>query len=861
MALTESKPRPGRLTPARRRLLDREFDRLIDLPAEQRAQRLARLAERQPRIAAWLVRLLDAMAQTGDRFQEPLARVANELAAAHPAAGTELAPGTPLGPWRVLEPVGRGGMGVVYRVRRADGAFEMSAAAKLIRMRQDARLEMRLALERQLLARLDHPNIARILDGGTTADGQPFLVMEWVPGEDLGHRAPGLSVAQRLELFAEVAAAVAHAHQRGVVHGDIKPANVRIGLDGRVRLLDFGVARLVLDEADAQADAVMALTPAFAAPEQLAGRLPSTQSDVWALGALLGWLLMDESFERGALDSRTTLEHILRRRMPRSRDLAALIAQACAADPNKRYTGVPELIADLERHRRLLPVSARPATRRYLLDRFVRRNPVGVGMGLLSAVLLLGGLAGVSWQAHVAGLERDRAEWQRDRAELQAATTERVSEFVVGLFEQADPYLRSGAELTARDLLDQGRARIAVLEEAPRVQAEMHQVLARVHRSLADHATAHELSGRALELLQRQPEVDAASLAAAWTLHAGTLASLGRYAEAENAHRQALQLTDPEDALALAARLNNLGLAAYSLGRLGEAESLLETALALRASRQPESAETAASYNNLALVLAAQDRREEAETLYRRALAIRRSALGDEHPTTTYSLTNLATLLSQLERWDEAESAYGEALRLRRDIFGDEHPAVASVLYQIGWLQSRRGDYPAARRNLEEALIIRERVLGEEHPSTAVILNAAASVARELGEPARAEAWLERALAIYREAYGESHHDIALVLANLGLTRAAAGDFESAEGLLDQALDMNRRELGAVHRHVADNLNSLARVQLERGRHARAAEHARAGSEVLLALGLDDAHPAVLDMQDLFEQATARQAE
>ena len=824
---------------------------MIDLPLDQRAERLQTLGESHPRITVWLARLLEAMAQADDEFQHPLGRIAEDLVANHPAAGPELPAGARLGPWRVLEPIGSGGMGVVYRVERADGAFAMQAAAKLIRMRLDARLEMRLALERQLLARLDHPNIARILDGGTAADGQPFLIMEWVPGNDLNAQARPMSVSEHLSLFLEVAAAVAHAHQRSVVHGDIKPANVRIGTDGRVRLLDFGVARLVLDEPDSAGGAAMALTPAFAAPEQLAGEPPSTQSDVWALGALLGWLLMEDAFERSCLDSAKLLQSVLKHRVARAGDLAAIIARACAGDPNRRYAGVPELIEDLQRHLRLLPVRARPASRRYLLDRFIRRNPIGVSLGLLSVLLLLFGLAGVSWQAHVAGLERDRAERERDLAELQAAKTERVSEFVVGLFEQADPFLRRGAELTARDLLEQGRTRIAALDAAPRVQAEMYQVLARVHRSLADHETAHAMSGRAMEILGDQSDVDADSMAAAWTLHAGTLASLGRYAEAEQAHRGALELTDPQDHEAVAARLNNLGLAVFSLGRMTEAENLLQTALALRVELQPDSADTAASYNDLAVVLAAQDRRTEAEPLYRQALDIRRRVLGPDHPTTTFSLTNLATLLSQLERWDEARLAYLEALALRRQIFGDEHPAVASVLYQIGWLQSRRGHYPEARRYLEEALAIRERVLGRDHPSTAVVLNAGASVVRELGELALAEQWLERALAIYREAYGESHHDIALVLANLGLTRAVAGDLEAAEHLLQQALEMNRRELGLAHRHVADNLGSLARLQVEQGRIETAAEHALAAIEVLQALGLESEHQAVLELQRL----------
>ena len=847
-----AQPRPGRLTPARRRVLDRTFAELTELSQAERAARLRTCRERCPRVGAWLARLVAAMERPEDDWQAPLGRIADAIAGGcETSARTDLSAGSRLGPWEVVEPVGSGGMGVVYRVVRADGAFDMTAATKLIRMRRDSRLEVRLALERQLLARLDHPNIARILDGGTTASGEPYLVMEWVPGEDLTESARGLTVDERLTLFADIAAAVAHAHQRSVVHGDIKPANVRLGTDGRIRLLDFGVARLALDEPHAEHPAVAALTPAFAAPEQRAGQPVSTQSDVWALGALLAWLLLDEDFDRDLLGQASDLSTRLAGKVRHRNDLAAMVARACAADPAQRYAGVPELLEDLHRHQCLQPVRARRPTRRYLLDRFIRRNPVAVSLGGLSLLLLIVGLAGVSWQAHVAGAERDRAQQQRDLAQLQATKTARVSEFVVGLFEQADPYQSAGRELTARDLLAQGLNRIETLDEAPLVQAQMHQVLARVHRSLAEHETAHELSTRALALLQDQPDADSVSLAAAWTLHGATLSSLGRYEDAERAHRRALELTDPDDKLAVAERLNNLGLAAFSLGRLGEAESLLETALGLRRAAVPDSAETAASLNNLALVLAAQGRRAEAEPLYRAALTLRRSALGNQHPATTYSLTNLATLLVQLDRQAEAEASYQEALALRRRIFGDEHPAVASVLYQIGWLQSQRGQLDSARQYLEEALEIRRGVLGDDHPSTAVVLNAAAVVARDLGRVDLAEQWLRQALAIYRSVYGQSHHDIALVLANLGRTAQARGDHEQAERLLLQALEMNRRELGEVHRHVADNLQSLAELTLADGRIESAANHARAATEVLEGLGFDARHPARIALEEL----------
>lgn len=844
--------RAARLTPLRRRVLDAEFERLLELDEARRAERLRELAGRCPRLTRWLGPLLDALTDKAEHLEAMIREVADSAVNQLDGDDAELPAGTRLGAWRLTGLVGRGGMGHVYRAERADGAFEMCAAVKVIRLRRDRRLRTRLTIERQLLARLDHPNIARILDGGTTDDGQAWLVMEWVGGRDL-HQCRGDHAGDYpacLGQFLRLAEAVSHAHQRQVVHGDIKPANVRVGDDGRVRLLDFGVARLIACEAENARQRIRALTPAWSAPELRAGEPVSTHSDLWSLGALLYWMLTGGLFDRDLAEDRRSLAVNIGRNCPRRDDLAAIIATACAPRPEARYPSAADLIRDIEHFRRCEPVQARGGSRRYVATRFVQRNPFAVGLSSLATLLLVLGLAGTSWQARQVAIERDRAQ-------LEASKTERVSEFLVGLFEHADPWRAQERELTARDLVDRGAEQIRVLNETPQVQAEMYQILARVHRGLADYERAGRLAADAVERLETDPDAEPRARAEAWALRADTLGSQGRYREAESAHRRALALVGNEPPPVRARFMNGLGLALYSLGRLDEARDLLEQAFDIRRVHQPESAELAESYNNLALLSATMDRTERARAYYDRAIVLRRRVLGEDHPTTSFSLTNLASLLVQTGRPAEALPAFREALAIRSNAFGPQHPAVASVLYQLGWAHANLGQHRQARDYYERALAIRQDAMGERHPSVAVLYNALGSVARAEGDHDRAIELLETALDIYRGSYGESHHDIALVLGNLGATHMKLGNPEQALELLRSALAMNRAELGERHHQVADNLRALAELHLQARELDRAGEFARLSLDTYQQLHRDGRHAAVSGARELLERIRA----
>jgi len=855
-----------------------EFDAFFDLSESKKKERLETLREESPQLYEDLKNLLELAENSQNFLEEGRDKYLNTLfkdlaAESAPETEEDFVP-RKVGRYKLLKPIGRGGMGNVYLAERVDGLFERKTAIKFVRTELNNReVKKRFNREKKIQASLDHPSIARLYDASTDEHGVPFLVMEYVDGHPITtySNENQLSVKQRVELFISVCQAVQYAHQNLIIHRDLKPSNIMVNPEGECKLLDFGIAKLLDQSGDLPEltrSGQQYFSMKYAAPEQIQNRPVNTLTDVYSLGVLLYQLLTGSlpytiteqttygEFERKICDEPVPKPSSIVRKSKDlykqlQGDMDNIILKALEKSPDRRYRSAEALADDLKRYLHNLPVSARPVGVVYRSRKFIQRNKK---ISSFAAVLLILILSGLYYHTTEISEERDIAEIQRDLAELEAAKTARVSEFVVSLFEQSDPYSSSGKELTVGNILAQGRDRIETLDEAPLVQAEMYMVLARVYRSLAEHETAHNLSGQALTLLENQALPDSVSLASAWTMRAYTLSSLGRYGEAEEAHRQALKLTSPENKPVMAERLNNLGLAVFSLGRLGESQELLEEALNLRRAELSESAELAASLNNLALVLAAQDKRKEAEPLYRSALEMRQSVLGNEHPTTTYSMTNLATLLDQMNHLEEAEAGYREALRLRRNIFGDDHPAVASVLYQIGWLQSRRGQLDQARVHLEEALEIRSRVLGADHPSTAVILNAVAVVATDMGEVDQAEQWLRRALSIYRSVFGDSHHDIALVIGNLGKTMQVKGNFTEAERLLLQALEMNRRELGMEHRHVANNLRSLAELEMAKDNIEQAAEYAASAKQVFDALGLDKEHPDRLELDELIQQ-------
>ena len=671
--------------PPDRREIDALFARALELDGTERERLLARAGADNPRVAQVLAELLEHAGEPAPEldpevlFSGPLW---DDLAAelADERASSEAPPVEQIGPYRVLREIGRGGMGVVYLGARDDGEFEQRVAVKLMRPgADDDRVLRRFEQERQILATLEDANIARLYDGGRHTDGRPYFAMEYVDGVRLDrycdqHR---LDIDKRLDLFLQVARAVQHAHSRLVVHRDIKPSNILVTAGSEVKLLDFGIAKVLSpeDPAAAESTRTMAriLTPDYASPEQIRGEPVGTTSDVYQLGLLLFTLLTGQrartleqptpvaleqalrspptrppsaavGADAQAGELRSTTAQRLRRRL--KGELDVIVLRALDEDPRRRYSSAGALADDIERYRSGLPIQARPDSVSYRARRFLGRHRAGVAVALAFTVLLIG------W-AVSATLQSARLAAERDAALVAGRKAKETQQLLFGLFREADPFSAQGADLKALDVVRSGLDVVrAELSEDPLVRAEMLSVLAGILQGLEQR----EESWRALEeALATLREVESPpGEATAATLHrlATNLGDAGDREPAEAADREGLAIRrrlHGDDHPLVANSLHSLAISLYRQRRYEEAEGLLREALTIhRAAEPPDLVRTAVIMNDLAVMLGIMSRLDEAIPLHREALALRRQRFPPGHAAIAESANNLGSILDDV---------------------------------------------------------------------------------------------------------------------------------------------------------------------------------------------------------------------
>jgi len=846
------------------------LDSALDLPAAERAGLLDGACGGDAELRTLVDELLAAEAKSEGFLEQPAAAGAEsllrELADEGPPEGLSA------GPWKLLREIGRGGMGVVYLAERADGEFEQSAALKLVKRGLDSEdLVARFRRERQILARLRHPHIALLLDGGLASDGRPWFAMEHVEGEPITRwcAAHGLTVEARLKLFLTVCEAVQHAHRNLVVHCDLKPSNILVTPQGQVKLLDFGIARLLSDAAGTDAPPATtpegtALTPEYAAPEQIRGEPPTTATDVYGLGVVLHELLTAHrpSEVRAILPSQAPeLAEPARRRL--RGDLDAVVLKALRPEPEQRYPSAEALATDLRRHLDALPIAARANTLGYRSGKFLLRHRLAASAAGLLLLSLLAGLGGTLWQARAARRE--------------AARTDQVRAFLVSLFEVSDPAQSHGETITARELLDRGALRVeAELQGQPEAQATLLATLADVNLKLGLPDPALALADKAMAL-DRSLHGDE-DVAVADDQHRRGLALLGKgdHEQAQQALEEALtlhrRLLGPRDAR-VAEDLDDLASVLRARGQLDDAMARVREALDVRRALAAPGPELATSMNNLAVMLREKGRFDEAEPLYRETLAVRRQTLGPDHPDVAVTLNNLAALLRQKGQLEEAERVAREALTLNRRLFGADNVNsigsannLAAILQSLGryseaeelhrgvldfWRRTQGPEHPNALVTLnnlasvlkdlgreDEAMaLFRQliatwpRVLGPTHPFNAVSRTHLASMLRERGEYAEADRLYHEALDLYVALQGDQHPDAATVHHHLGLLALAEGKLDQAENELRGALAVREKALGPAHGLTAQSRLMHGSVLREQGRAAEGAELQRMALE------------------------------
>jgi eukaryotic-like serine/threonine-protein kinase len=765
-----------------------------------------------------------------------------------------------IGPYVLKEVLGQGGMGQVYLAEQRE-PLRRTVALKLIRSGfVDATATHRFRAERMALARMSHPNIAQVYEAGDTADGHPYLVMEYVPGEPITDYCDSraLTVEARLDLFTSMCRGIHHAHQKGILHRDIKPANVlvtEVQGEAQVKVIDFGIAKPLersAGDSDLTAVGMVVGTPAYLSPESISAPDGAAdtdiRSDVYALGVLLFELLAGERpFGREGDSFFTILEQITREELSppsvrfKSRhpalqqqvaaarrttpaalvrrlrgDLDGIVLQAMARKREERYGSVAELEADLDRHLSHQPVLARKPSQLYQMGKFVRRHRGAVAAALLLLATLVGGVVARTQEAERA----NRAAAAALQAEAEARE---VVAFLVDLFEVSDPSEARGNTITARELLDRGAEEVRNrLEDQPLARARLAETIGTVYRKLGVMEPARPLLEEALELRlaslgEGHPDV-ATSLDELGQL----LWEMGEYPEAEEALRQALHIREEAFgpwSLEVAEVLDRLGSVLVTQGRFAEAQPVHQRALAIReAEAGPDDLLVARTLDDIAVWHLDQGLFADAEPHARRALEIRERQLGLDHPEVSYSANTLAISLANQGESEEALELHRRTLEIRERILGPEHTDVAQSLNNIASVLIGVDRLDEAEPLLRRAVATYEAALGPGHRRVGIALFNLADLHVRRGEATEAEALLLRTLAIFEEVHGPGHLVVAFPLTSLAKLYEREGRLEEAEPLLGRALEIRRQGLEPGHDAITETAESHQRILRALGR-------------------------------------------
>ena len=753
-------------------------------------------------------------------------------------------------------------MGVVYMAEQTE-PVSRRVALKVVKLGMDTReVVARFEAERQALALMDHPGIARVYDAGATELGRPYFAMELVKGVPFTEYCDKqqLSVSQRVELFIEVCRAVQHAHQKGVIHRDLKPNNVLVTVqDDRPvpKIIDFGIAKAV-DRRLTDRTLVTELgsvigTPAYMSPEQLdvSGLDVDTRADIFSLGVMLyvtltGTLPREvaagaagvqalrsadddpplpssrvSSLSREAGETvvtrRRTVTAALRREL--KGDLDWITMKAMARDRTQRYEATSALAADLQRYLRNEPVTARPFSTRYRVGKFVRRHRVGVAMAVAGLALVVGFAVAMAIQATRVGRERDRAEREAARATA-------LNRFMTDMLESANPWGEGGKrDVTVVEALQKSAEKVdRSFANEPLLAATARQAIGSTFLGLGRLDEAEPLLQQALEARRAAFGPASPEVAESLLKLAHLYQSRGRYDQALRQGREALEIQEKvggADSEPVAEALTALGQTLFLKGEYDESERLGRRALAIRRKLfGPRSEKAAASLHGLAMVVSEKGNYAEAEGMQRECVAIRREALASVELGQT--LNDLATTRAARNDLAEAESLYRESLAVQRKLLGAEHPEIASTLENLGGVLFRTGRQKETLALLDEVLAMRKKGLGEDSLGVARTLHNRSVVQTQAGELAAAEAGFREAIARLKQALGADHPEMARVHANYARLQKARKDYAGAEQSLRESIDIAVRRLGPEHPSTAGYELDLGQVLVLEGKLAPA---------------------------------------
>lgn len=807
------------LSAARRAEIEEAFEGALDLDPNQRDAWLSDRCANDAALRAEVDALLAA-------HESPPGILERRLAVA-PTTLDEPLRDRRIGQYRVVRELGRGGMGVVYLAERVDGEFRREVAIKLLRNSPDAEeLHRRFIAERQILASMSHPNIAQLLDGGTTEGELPYLVMEYVDGLPITtycdrHR---LDIAARLRLFVDVCRAVSSAHHNLVIHRDIKPGNILVTATGQAKLLDFGIAKLLNTTIGGVAlphtrTAFRVMTPDYASPEQVRGESLTTASDVYALGIVLYELLAGRRPYRIRTGAAGELHELVCEREPErpsvwakrpppsddpdapapgavasardtspdrlqrelAGDLDAIVMAALRKEPRRRYGSADLLAEDIERYLRGLPVLARHPSRAYYIGKFFRRHRTAASLGAIAVLSLVASTAIAIKQTATVRRARDRATAALAQAQQALRESDETTGFLAGLFDVNVPAPGSAPAGTTEELIARGMGQIEQLGNSPLVQARMLEGIGRIYQNAGRFAEARSSFERSLALRRANGTGESAQAAATLLYMANTLRVIGSYPAADTAAWQALHIYE---------KVNG-----------------------------PGDPSTADAWQMLSMLAVYRSGLRDAEAYARRSVEITVAAYGPDDPRGAYAIELLGGSLNRLGRYEEGERYMRQALALYEREKGPNDAGLILPIYRLAEaVASGREDYAEAARLMERGAAIARATVGENHPRTAYALEMLGGLESRRGNFEKAERLSSLAVGIFDRALGRRDMSVADAYADLAKVYSRAGRWSEAEATQRIAMSVFDSSLGRAHPMYAGAVAGLCEIHLHMGR-------------------------------------------
>ena len=760
-------------------LIQTLFKELVDLEPETRFKKLESVKTEDPLLFEEVMSLLNADSE-GTSIIDGFAIDNLDIDALADMDGAHI------GPFKIEKLIGAGGMGNVYLAHRVSGGFEQTVALKLIRYGMASEQAIRrFETERNILARLQHPHIARLVDGGLTSDQQPWFAMEYVEGEDLLSYCTRMSLdaKARLRLFLDITEAVQYAHKFLIIHHDLKPGNIMVSGDDEkpfIKLLDFGISRFV-DDSENENSGFKAMTRAYASPEQLRGESTSTAADIYSLGIVLFQLLSGchpkEDFRTGGCSS-----------SPVNKELEAICRKAMEEQSSHRFENISDMSEEIRAWMQEKPVPSYSDKQTYRIRKTISRNRLASAIGIFSIVSLV-----VVILLYTYELKKET-----ERARVEAETSEQIAGFLQGLFENADPAATQGDTLTAFAMLERGTIQVEEeLQRSPEILARMYDVLGDAYVHLWDYEKAEILYKKSLELKR--------------TLYGENHIEMGK------SH-------------------HNIGNTYMQDGRLHEADSLMSLALQIRRqSLDPGSHELGSTLQHMGFLKLRLGEADQAEKFYTEALSIYERSTDEEAALETASLTNsLGMIYERRGDYGAAAENYRTALEYIQNSRDPDHVRSINYLSNLGFVLHLKGNSDEGEEYLKESIDVAKRIRGEDHPHTAMAMSTYSNLLFSQSKYEESEELTKGVLQIYLDSFGADHPAIPVFYNNLGNTRNNLGDFEEALSYHQQALERRIELYGDRHPEVAQSYANMATTFSDMERYDEALEYYNKALEIEL---------------------------